>query len=342
MRMLLACLLAVAAFGAVGSAAAQAHQFYVDPAGNDDASGLSPASAWRTVARVNRAHLRPGDIVAFRAGRSFFGAALTPGDSGANGYPIVYTSYGNGKASLREGVVIDSISWVTIKRFRIRGPAEGVGSRGGPGSSHIDILDNDISYVERGLNSPNPDDSDWLIADNAIEHTGDSGIIAQGRSFTIVRNTIHDTGKDPEITYGKHGIYSKSANSLIEDNWITNFSSEGVSTRFHNTKIIDNVIRGGEVGIGYYRDDPEAGGVTTICGNTISGVDEGLYIGPTGRAGETNEHFHLLRNTIVSVTGRAVDAPSDRSKVKSVGNRIASAPKRIVPSRPAPPCGDAR
>src|SRR5262249_5041856 len=42
--------------------------YYVSPSGSDSNPGTSPASAWRTVSRVNRADLSPGDAVLFQGG----------------------------------------------------------------------------------------------------------------------------------------------------------------------------------------------------------------------------------------------------------------------------------
>ena len=342
MRLLLACLLCFATFGTSSALAAGGRHFYVDPSGSDQASGNSPQNPWSTVARVNRATLRPGDTVSFRAGKMFDGAPLAPRQSGTSGAPIVFDTYGSGRAVLRQGVVMFEASWLTFRHFAIRGPAEGFGSRGGSGSRHINIVDNTISFVERGINSPNPADQDWLISKNDIFHTGDSGVIAQGSSFTISGNRIRNTGEDPDIHYGKHGIYSKSANVRIFNNVITNFSAEGVSTRFPNAFIVNNVIRGGGSGIGYYRDDEASGGTTTICGNTISSVNDGIYIGPSGRAGATNEHFRVMDNVIRSETGRGVDAPADRDKVLYGDNDFRQAPAAARSPRLAAPCTDDR
>lgn len=348
MRHLSAWLLCCLAFGtaiagasAGGSASPQGRHFYVDTSGSDKASGRSPANAWRTVARVNAADLRPGDEVSFRAGQSFSDSPLKPRRSGAKGARIIYSSFGSGRAILRQGVVVDSIAWITVKRLQMRGTAEGVGSGGGSGARHIDVIENRISHVERGINSPNPADRDWLIADNTIRHTGDSGVIVQGSSFTITRNVIHDTGRDARITYGKHGIYSKSAHVRISDNSISDFATEGISTRFPDAKIIDNVIRGGESGIAYYRDAAMPGATTTICGNTISAVADGVYIGPEGRAGSTDERFRVLENIVLATTGRGVNAPADAARVQVRGNTFVQADLRTHPAYPASPCRSA-
>jgi len=115
-----------------------------------------------------------------------------------------------------------------------------------------------------------------------------------------------------------------------------------VSTRFPNAFIVNNVIRGGGSGIGYYRDDDAPGGTTTICGNTISSVNDGIYIGPDGRAGRTDEHFRVMDNVIRSETGRGVDAPADRDKVLYGDNDFRQAPAAARSPRLAAPCTDDR
>ncbi|MBN1181611.1 MAG: hypothetical protein JXB49_04930 [Bacteroidales bacterium] len=42
--------------------------YYVSNSGNDGANGTSPATAWKTIARVNITNLLPGDSVLFEAG----------------------------------------------------------------------------------------------------------------------------------------------------------------------------------------------------------------------------------------------------------------------------------
>ena len=74
--------------------------FYVSADGDDLADGLSPATAWRSLARVNDAELGFADTVRFRAGDVFRGH-LEP-QSGAPGQPIVYMAYGSGEKPILE------------------------------------------------------------------------------------------------------------------------------------------------------------------------------------------------------------------------------------------------
>ena len=75
--------------------AAQATNWYVDGAnGSDVAAGTSEATAVRTLRRVNALDVKPGDRVLFKRGGLWRGT-LRP-RSGAEGNPVVYSSYGEG------------------------------------------------------------------------------------------------------------------------------------------------------------------------------------------------------------------------------------------------------
>ncbi len=80
-------LLCAAALAAQGAPRA----YHVDDARGDDArDGATPATAWRTLERVNAADLQPGDRVLFRRGGTWRGQ-LRP-RSGAAGAPVTYAA----------------------------------------------------------------------------------------------------------------------------------------------------------------------------------------------------------------------------------------------------------
>ena len=83
------------AVAALAAGAAAAADWHVDSAaGNDAADGTSPATAWRSLDRVNKATLAPGDRVLFKRGGLWRGT-LSP-VSGAPGKPVTYSWYGHG------------------------------------------------------------------------------------------------------------------------------------------------------------------------------------------------------------------------------------------------------
>lgn len=76
--------------------------YYVSLNGDDARAGLTPATAWRSVAKVNSTRFSPGDEVRFQKGGVWF-EALKPGSSGEVGKPVTFTSYGDGSAPVFDG-----------------------------------------------------------------------------------------------------------------------------------------------------------------------------------------------------------------------------------------------
>jgi lysophospholipase L1-like esterase len=78
--------------------------YYVNQSGSNG-DGLSPASAWTTLARVNAAILQPGDTVLFEGGALFIGnIELDQLDGNDPLNPIRFSSYGPGKATIKTTV----------------------------------------------------------------------------------------------------------------------------------------------------------------------------------------------------------------------------------------------
>ena len=76
-------------------AAAESRTYYVDPlTGDDAAGGLNPDRAWKSLPRVNRAELQPGDTVLFRRGTELRGQLIPR--SGSADQPVTYGAYGDG------------------------------------------------------------------------------------------------------------------------------------------------------------------------------------------------------------------------------------------------------
>jgi len=76
-----------------GTMAASAETFFADcERGDDQADGLSPESAWRSLQRVNQVELMPGDSILLRRGTTCQGM-LQPRGSGSPGRPITLGSY---------------------------------------------------------------------------------------------------------------------------------------------------------------------------------------------------------------------------------------------------------
>lgn len=76
---------------------ASATDYYVSSSGNDSNNGLSTASPWRTIDKINSifSTLNPGDRILFRRGDTFYGSIIIA-KSGVSGSPITLGSYGTG------------------------------------------------------------------------------------------------------------------------------------------------------------------------------------------------------------------------------------------------------
>jgi hypothetical protein len=272
--------------------------YYVSPSGSDSNRGTSPASAWRTVKRVNEASLQPGDGVLFEGGATFSDATLLPNASGRAGSPIIFGSYSQGNATLPQGVWFRGQDHLGFEHLTI-GPG---GNLQGTGN---DITVEWCSIGNDGLaiNAANGN-SGWTIDDNTINHTGNSGMLLEGENFTVSGNTITNTGLDSSITYGKHGIYLKVINATVTDNTITNFSADGISVRYRNSVLSGNHISNGEAGIAWFQSDPLAG-TSHWTENVITGTTAaGIYVSPSDTAGNiTKESFVVERNTTQPASG---------------------------------------
>jgi uncharacterized repeat protein (TIGR02543 family) len=77
--------------------------YYVDgTAGDDGNSGLSPTTAWRTVAKVNVSSFAPGDRILLRRGQVWREQLVVP-SSGTADRPIVFGAYGVGDRPTLKG-----------------------------------------------------------------------------------------------------------------------------------------------------------------------------------------------------------------------------------------------
>jgi hypothetical protein len=293
--------------------------YYVRPAGSDHARGTSRATAWRTVARVNRARLRPGDTVLFQGGAVFTDSTLIPPASGTNGHPIVFSSYGRGMARI---VNADGAVWVPRKhdlRFeRLRLSSDGsptpvvAGSRGG--SRDIEVSHSVIGDSRgAGIIAPSRQDADWQLTCNDVTDVGDSGLIIVGSGFVVTGNLIRDTGWNTSLDYGKHGIYAKGDAPVIRSNVIENFADSGISLRAPDSRVEDNTIVGGPIAIGFVDESIDVGH-SSVEGNIGYGITTaGFYFAPDPPAPgrPAAEQFTVSNNTFaLTAEGRGLDVRS--------------------------------
>ncbi len=77
--------------------------YYVSNTGSDADTGLTPSTAWQTIAKVNATVLLPSTAVLFKGGQTFTGG-IVPSVTGAiAAQPVIFGSYGGGRATISSG-----------------------------------------------------------------------------------------------------------------------------------------------------------------------------------------------------------------------------------------------
>jgi hypothetical protein len=284
------------------------HTYYVSPSGSDSNSGLSPDQAWQSVDQVNRAHLQPGDGVLFQGGATYSGDQLMPGwgtdVSGTSGAPIVFGSYGGGRAALPKGIWTKHESWLVFQDFQL-GPETGLSGTG----THITLQNSAINNIVSNVHNCEfgiiTTGSYYTFRNNTIDRTGDSGMLVLGDHYLIEDNMITNTGLDAAVTWGAHGIYLKAADSSAINNTITNFQTSGISIRYRDSVVSGNTISNGQYGLAWHQYDTIAG-TSHWTDNTINNARVvSIYVSPHDIGGYTRESF--------VITGNRINPPADTS-----------------------------
>jgi hypothetical protein len=227
------------------SLVAQSATYYADAAsGNDDNSGKNRASAWKTLARINKTVFRPGDRILFKSGGIWVGQ-LWPKGSGSMGKPITVDKYGAGVDPIvNGGGVEDAVKlynqeyWV-IRNLEITNMGEKSAARRGVhlildnyGTAHevtiadltIHDVNGDLARKDNGgiIWSVNGDSKpsrfDGLTIERCVVYRVDrSGIAAQSFHWsrdkwfpslhvTIRRNSLDDIGGDGIVPWACDGV----------------------------------------------------------------------------------------------------------------------------------------
>src|SRR5581483_8675938 len=300
---------------------------------SDRANGLSSRHPWRTVSRVLRARLRPGDRVLFRGGDTFSGVSLAPRVSGRPGDPIVFGSYGHGLATigaadgavyLTGGVANLVFRHLTLTTGDSSESAIVKDAPSGPASVGISVAH--CRLVDSGgaaVLSNQAGATGWSIVDSRIDHVGDSGIIVNGARPLIAGNVITGVGWNAALPWNKHGVYVKAAAATLRGNRIEGFPSDGISLRYPDARVVGNTIAGGPIGIAYFSYSATPG-TSLVEGNVVSGVSQAAfyYDGGAAAGGYPRESFLIRRNDFDSA-GVAIDVRgASHASIRLDGNKL--------------------
>ncbi len=93
----------------------RAATYYVDATGgNDGFVGTSPASAWKTINKVNSASFAPGDRVLLKRGERWHESLVVPSSGDVN-QPVTFGAYGSGYRPILDGTYAESTVWQQVQ-----------------------------------------------------------------------------------------------------------------------------------------------------------------------------------------------------------------------------------
>jgi len=105
--------------------------YYVNTTGNNS-DGLTPAKAWTSMTKINSTLFKPGDKVLFEGGKTFIGnITIDSSDGNDPANPVIFSSYGNGKATIHTsstnicGFKSTNTQGIIISNLNFTGPGNG-------------------------------------------------------------------------------------------------------------------------------------------------------------------------------------------------------------------------
>lgn len=208
--------LATAAGGIAERRASAPRVFYVDPlTGDDAASGQSTRRPLRTLSRVARLGLRPGDRVRLRAGVIHIGT-LTAWQSGTTQQPILVDSYGTGGRPVVRGagcVQVPGNHWritsILAKNcdfagFHVRG--DNVELRNIEATGNVVGVAIEAPSTNAVVRSSHLHDNNRMAPDTSgpDDDYGANGVVVSGTGAAVVDNVI-EGHRAPSADYGHDG-----------------------------------------------------------------------------------------------------------------------------------------
>jgi len=239
-------------------------------AGNDSADGLSPATAWQSLAKANSVVYQPGDSLLLRSGAAWTGR-LQPQGSGTPAARIVIDRYGDGTKPVIHGggiaggaVTLENRQYWTIRNLEVtnNGTSE-------PKKMGINVR-NDCVGTLSGIEIRNCDIHDVTgVMNNYIDGKESGGIVFQvtvsnlsvpskWENIVIEGNTIRNViregilmqslwinkPQDPNSSWSGAGPYLPSENIRIASNTLENIGGDGIIPWCVKNGIIEyNLVR---------------------------------------------------------------------------------------------------
>lgn len=119
-----------------------AADYYLSTDGRDEAAGTSAQTPWRSLDRLRRVTLRPGDRVRLHGGDTFAGGLTVENVRGDARHPLIISSYGRGRATINagagDGLFFRNCSGIVVGNIDLAGA--GYGANRGTGIRVLNTL----------------------------------------------------------------------------------------------------------------------------------------------------------------------------------------------------------
>lgn len=285
--------------GASSPASAAGTAYYVSDAGDDSNDGLSPASAWKSLEKVNGTVLEPGDSVSFRRGDTWTGGLIV-NQSGTARSAITINGYGSGSPPTIVVGQLGSCLRVNGRFVAVDGlRAEGCGYAGiSIYGDHGVVRNSTAIYNAVGIQVGNGSDfgsyTNNTLADNNVMNVNTPGV-ACGTADAV--NCTDDSGAFGILINGNDNEFS--GNTLTGSTATSyDFGHDGSAieiyngnrNRIHHNVAIDNNVFS-EIGRSNRTADGNSFSYNVIradCGPTCSQATGLIVRGPASSFGPTN------------------------------------------------------
>jgi hypothetical protein len=174
--------------------------YYVSPSGDDNDTGITPDSAWRTIGKINSESFQPGDNILFERGGTW-NQTIQISSTGTPDLPITFGAYGSGEKPTIDGQ--GTLSWCISSDNQ---------------ADHI-VIDglHLIRCGDPGLAPSSPTFEEWHGCIVSSENDG----------WTIRNSEFEDCGQRAIFARGDPTGSSAAKDWIIEDNIIGTVSLNG-------------------------------------------------------------------------------------------------------------------
>jgi hypothetical protein len=263
----------------------RAADYHVDSQTGDDLrNGLTPATAWRTLNKVNTATYEPGDSVMFCRGSQWAGQLVVTAQ-GKEGRRILFRAYGRGsrpridtEGAFEDAVVLRNSQYVEVRDLELTNRGKDDQPRRG---AHV-VADNCGTLTDIVLSGL------FIHAIKGTQQKKDNGgIIFRCRGertpsrfdgLRIERNIIWRVDRSGIAAQSYHASRNRwfpSTNTVIRDNWVGDVGGDGIVPWATDGCLVEhNIVQGANERAGTYNAGiwPWSSDNTLMRLNRASGV----------------------------------------------------------------------